>query len=82
MSDLEVIIPAYKSMFFPQTLLSIANQTNKKFTLYIGDDCSSENLYGIVYQLFILHDKFINKLLKPYLIRLGTFKSDYHKNMK
>jgi glycosyltransferase involved in cell wall biosynthesis len=48
MSNLAIIIPAYKSMFLSQTLLSIANQTNKNFTLYIGDDCSSENIYGIV----------------------------------
>jgi glycosyltransferase involved in cell wall biosynthesis len=35
-------------MFLSQTLLSIANQTNKNFTLYIGDDCSPGNIYGIV----------------------------------
>ena len=48
MSSLAIVIPAYKSMFFSQALLSIANQTNKNFTLYIGDDCSPANLYSIV----------------------------------
>jgi glycosyltransferase involved in cell wall biosynthesis len=48
MSELAIVIPAYKSMFFDQVLLSIANQTNKEFTLYIGDDCSPDNLYSIV----------------------------------
>lgn len=48
MSKLAIVIPAYKSIYFDQVLLSIANQTNKDFTLYIGDDCSPENLYNIV----------------------------------
>ena len=48
MSKLAIVIPAYKSMYFGQALLSIANQTNKDFTLYIGDDCSPDNLYNIV----------------------------------
>lgn len=48
MSKLAIVIPAYKSTFFDQALLSIANQTNKDFTLYIGDDCSPDNLYSIV----------------------------------
>jgi glycosyltransferase involved in cell wall biosynthesis len=48
MSKLAIVIPAYKSMYFAQALLSIANQTNKDFTLYIGDDCSPGNLYSIV----------------------------------
>jgi len=48
MPKLAIVIPAYKSIFFDQALLSIANQTNKEFTLYIGDDCSPDNLYDIV----------------------------------
>jgi glycosyltransferase involved in cell wall biosynthesis len=48
MYRLAIVIPAYKSMYFSQALLSIANQTNKEFTLYIGDDCSPDNLYSIV----------------------------------
>ncbi len=48
MKKLAIVIPAFKDMFFDQALLSIANQTNKEFTLYIGDDCSPGNLYDIV----------------------------------
>lgn len=45
---LAIVIPAYKNNFLNQALSSIANQTNKDFTLYIGDDCSPGNLYSIV----------------------------------
>lgn len=48
MSNLAIVIPAYKSIYLGQALLSIANQTNKDFSLYIGDDCSPDNLYSIV----------------------------------
>lgn len=48
MSKLAIVIPAYKNKFFDQALISIVNQTNKDFTLYIGDDCSPDNLYSIV----------------------------------
>src|ERR1035437_3960780 len=48
MSKLAIVIPAYKRMFFNEALSSIAKQTNKNFTLYIGDDCSPCNLYNIV----------------------------------
>jgi glycosyltransferase involved in cell wall biosynthesis len=48
MSKLAIVIPAYKNTYFDQALLSIENQTNKNFTLYIGDDCSPDNLYSIV----------------------------------
>jgi glycosyltransferase involved in cell wall biosynthesis len=45
---LAIVIPAYKPDFFELTLKSIASQTNKNFTLYIGDDASGANLYEIV----------------------------------
>lgn len=48
MSNLAIVIPAYKNKYFDQALLSIANQTNKDFTLYIGVDGSPEDLYTIV----------------------------------
>lgn len=48
MARLAIVIPAYKGQYFNNALLSIANQTNKDFTLYIGDDCSPYNLYRIV----------------------------------
>ncbi len=48
MIKLAIVIPAYKNNFFEQTLLSIANQINKNFRLYIGDDDSPSNLDSIV----------------------------------
>lgn len=47
---LAIVIPAYKDTFFAQTLESIANQTNKSFTLYVGDDASPYDLYSVVEQ--------------------------------
>ena len=47
---LAIIIPAYKATFLPAALDSIAMQTCKDFTLYIGDDCSPEPISDIVEQ--------------------------------
>ena len=46
--SLAIIIPAYKSTFLAATLDSIAAQTCKDFTLYIGDDCSPYDIGAIV----------------------------------
>lgn len=46
--SLAIIIPAYKKQFFAKALESLANQTNKNFTLYIGDDHSPFDLQSIV----------------------------------
>lgn len=46
--QLAIIIPAYKSTFLRETLESIANQSDKRFHLYIGDDCSPYDLESIV----------------------------------
>lgn len=40
---LTIIIPFYKLTFFEETLQSLANQTDKRFKVYIGDDASAEN---------------------------------------
>jgi glycosyltransferase involved in cell wall biosynthesis len=45
--DLAIIIPAYKPDFFEKSLLSLSQQTNKNFSIYIGDDCSEYNLQAI-----------------------------------
>lgn len=45
---LAIVIPAYKSNFLRETLVSLEKQTNKAFVLYIGDDNSPENLWEIV----------------------------------
>lgn len=38
MKNLAIIIPAYKFDFFEDTIKSLAQQSNKNFTLYVGDD--------------------------------------------
>lgn len=38
--DLAIVIPYYKIDFFKETLDSLANQTNKNFKVYIGNDAS------------------------------------------
>lgn len=45
---LAIIIPAYKATFLPAALDSIAMQTCRDFTLYVGDDCSPEPIGNIV----------------------------------
>ena len=40
---LAIVIPYYKINFFGATLESLANQTNKQFKVYIGDDASLDN---------------------------------------
>lgn len=40
---LAIIIPYYKLTFFESTLESLANQRNKLFKVYIGDDASPED---------------------------------------
>lgn len=39
---LAIVIPFYKITFFEETLESLANQTDKRFKVYIGDDASTE----------------------------------------
>ena len=45
---LSIVIPAYKATYLAAALDSIAAQTCKDFTLYIGDDCSPHPLEEIV----------------------------------
>ncbi len=40
---LAIVIPYYKLTFFEETLQSLAAQTDKRVTVYIGDDASPEN---------------------------------------
>lgn len=40
---LSIVIPYYKIAFFEETLISLVNQTDKRFKVYIGDDASIEN---------------------------------------
>jgi len=45
---LAIVIPAYKGVYFDDTMQSIANQSCKDFVLYIGDDASPDDLKRIV----------------------------------
>lgn len=45
---LALIIPYYKLTFFEATLESLANQTDKRFKVYIGDDASPESPVGLL----------------------------------
>ncbi len=64
MSDthLAIVIPAFKKKYIEKSLDSIASQTNRNFTLYIGDDNSPEDIYAIVKKytdrLKIIYKKF------------------------
>ena len=40
---LAIVIPYFKLTFFEETLQSLANQTDQRFKVYIGDDASLEN---------------------------------------
>lgn len=47
---LAIIIPFYKLTFFEATLQSLANQTDKRFKVYIGDDASPEDCRTLLTQ--------------------------------
>lgn len=51
--NLAIVLPAYKSEFLEETLQSIRDQTDQRFTLYIFDDASPENIEEIVKQTSI-----------------------------
>ncbi len=71
-NDLAILIPAFKSRFFRETLNSIANQTCKNFTLYIGDDCSPDNIEEIIHEyrnvIKIRYVKFPNNIGAKHLV--------------
>ncbi len=45
---LAIVIPAYKAEFLDEALESLACQTNGGFHVYVGDDCSPNDLAAIV----------------------------------
>lgn len=47
-NKLAIIIPAYKNAYFDKTLESLSLQTDKNFSVYIGDDNSPYDLEEIV----------------------------------
>jgi glycosyltransferase involved in cell wall biosynthesis len=72
-NKLAIVIPAYKSNYFDKTLQSIANQTNKNFVLYIGNDAGDRELQNIVIkyedQVKIVYKEFRNNLGKESLVK-------------
>lgn len=52
---LAIIIPYFKLAYFEETLKSLANQTDKRFKVYIGDDASTEKPSDLLNKY---HDKF------------------------
>lgn len=72
-NKIAVIIPAYKSNYLEQTLLSFLNQTNNNFTIYIGNDNSPHDIESIVNKfqdkLDIVYHKFEENLGATSLIK-------------
>ena len=52
MNQLAIVIPYYKIDFFEETLQSVAAQTNKNFTLYIGNDASPNSPLPLIQKYF------------------------------
>ena len=83
---LAIVIPAYKGRYLPQTLEALSEQTCKDFNVYIGDDCSHDDIYSIVetfkQRLNISYCRFENNLggvsLTSHWARcIGLCKSEY-----
>ncbi|KIA84926.1 hypothetical protein OA84_00185 [Kaistella solincola] len=47
-SKLAIIIPFYKEKYFRSTLESLKNQSNRNFSVYIGNDNSPEKIDGLL----------------------------------
>lgn len=47
---LAIVVPYFKLTFFEATLQSLANQTDNRFEVYIGDDASPENPSSLLEQ--------------------------------
>lgn len=55
-NKLAIIIPYYKITFFEETLKSVASQTNKNFSLYIGNDNSPDDPLSLIQKYFNLEE--------------------------
>jgi len=64
--ELAVVIPFYKISYFDRLLSALSRQTNKNFTVYIGDDCSPSDPSSINRQyrkkLAITYHRFKDRL--------------------
>ncbi|QNK78760.1 glycosyltransferase [Winogradskyella sp. PAMC22761] len=45
---LAIVIPFYKSVFFEETLISLTNQSDKRFKVYIGNDASPNDIDPLI----------------------------------
>ncbi len=70
---LAIVIPYYKKAFFKATLESLANQTNKDFKVYIGNDASPEEPDDLIKEystkLNIHYRSYSNNLGKKSLVK-------------
>lgn len=66
-SSLAIIIPAYKASYLKECLESIYKQTNKNFSVYIGNDNSPEQLEDIIVPFL----KFPNFFYKKFEENMG-----------
>ena len=68
-----VVIPYFKLAFFEKTLQSLANQTDKRFNVYIGDDLSPESPTSLLEkfenQLNVSYHRFSENLGSKYLVK-------------
>jgi hypothetical protein len=65
-AELAIVIPAYKAKYLHEALESIASQTDRRFQVYVGDDCSPDPLAEVVREyagtLKIIYHRFENNL--------------------
>ncbi|AZB21054.1 glycosyltransferase family 2 protein [Kaistella haifensis] len=52
MNTIAIVIPYYKIDFFEETLKSVTSQTDKRFTLYIGNDASPDDPFPLIEKYF------------------------------
>jgi len=68
-----IVISYYKKKFFKRTLESLANQTDKRFNVYIGDDASSDNPKDLIMEyanrINLKYKRFENNLGGTSLVR-------------
>lgn len=65
---LAIVIPYYNYTYFRETLDSLANQTNKQFKVYIGDDYSSISPLALLSK----YEKKIDFKYKKFATNLGS----------
>lgn len=73
MTQLAIIIPYYKLNYFKATLDSLSSQTDKRFSVYIGNDCSPQNPEDLIQsyegKFPIVYKRFKNNLGGKYLTK-------------